>query len=124
MKKKTIIIGIMAIAAILIVWGASTRFGSSTTGQAVKGEGEVKEFNLKAFRFGYTPDKITVKKGDRVRINIENTDTLHGIRIPDLGIADVNKLEFTADKEGEFNWYCTVMCGEKHMEMNGTLIVT
>jgi cytochrome c oxidase subunit 2 len=124
MKKKTIIIGIIAIAALLVIWGASTRFGSSTTGKAVKETEGVKEFNVKAYRFGYTPDKITVQKGDTVRIKVENTDTIHGMRIPDLGINGTESLEFTADKEGEFTWYCNVMCGEKHMVMNGTLIVT
>ena len=57
------------------------------------------------------------------RIKIENTDVLHGIRIPDLKIRGDDIIEFTADKTGEFDWYCTNMCGEEHMQMKGKLIV-
>ena len=68
----------------------------------------------------YSKPSGTSKK---VKINIDNTDTLHGIRIPDLGIRGDETLEFTADKAGEFTWYCTNMCGSGHMQMQGKLIV-
>jgi len=83
----------------------------------------VKEFTVKAFRFGYEPDAITVNKGDLVKLVIDNTDTLHGIRIPDLGVSGNDVIEFTANKTGEFTWYCAVMCGSGHRAMNGTLTV-
>ena len=115
MKKIIIAVFILAMifAGIFIV--------KNLTGNAVNSN--VKEFTVEAFRFGYSPDTITVNKGDKVRIKIENTDTLHGIRIPDLGIRGDEILEFTADKTGEFIWYCTNMCGEGHMQMRGKLIV-
>jgi len=61
---------------------------------------EVKEFTIDAFRFGYNPNTVAVKKGDRVRLSINNTDTKHGIRIPDLGISDNESLEFVVYKSG------------------------
>lgn len=115
--KKLIIVTI--IIAIVI---AGIFIAKSNTGNAIK-ESEIKEFTVKAFRFGYTPDTITVNKGDRVRIIINNTDTLHGIRIPELDLKNNNQIEFTADKTGEFVWYCNNMCGKGHMEMKGKLIV-
>lgn len=117
MKKLIIIIGIIAV---LILSGIF--FMNAKTGNAIK-DAEIKEFTVKAFRFGYTLDTITVNKGDKVKIIINNTDTLHGMRIPDLGIRGDETLEFTADKTGEFDWYCANMCGEKHMQMKGKLIV-
>jgi len=78
---------------------------------------------VKAFKFGYSPDVIEVNKGDKVKIIVENTDALHGMRIPDLGIKGNEVLEFTADKQGEFIWSCNNMCGEGHREMQGKLIV-
>ena len=117
--KKLIIVGIIAI---LILTGVF--FVKFKTGNVVETKDlEVKEFNVKAFRFGYTPDVITVNKGDKVKINIENTDTLHGIRIPELNAKGNEVIEFTADKTGEFTWYCTNMCGEGHKAMSGKLIV-
>ena len=117
MGRKLIVIGIitiMVIAGIFMI--------KSYTGNVVK-ESEIKEFTVKAFRFGYSPDIIEVNKGDKVKITIENTDTLHGMRIPDLSIRGDEILEFTADKQGEFTWYCANMCGKEHMQMQGKLIV-
>jgi len=116
MDKKYVVIGLIIV---LVLAGF---FIKSFTGNSIKEE-SVKEFTVKAFRFGYSPDTITVNQGDKVKINIDNTDTLHGIRIPDLGIRGDETLEFTADKAGEFTWYCTNMCGSGHMQMQGKLIV-
>ncbi|MDO8528529.1 MAG: cupredoxin domain-containing protein [Nanoarchaeota archaeon] len=115
---KKVIIGVFILAIVI----TSIFVVKNFTGNSVKNE-DVKTFNVKAFRFGYSPDLIEVNKGDKVVIEIENTDTLHGIRIPDLGIKGNEVIEFTADKTGEFTWYCTNMCGEGHMQMQGKLIV-
>ena len=97
-------------------------FISFKTGNSVK-DSEAKEFNVKAFKYGYSPDTIKVDEGDKVKINIKNAYVLHGIRIPELDVKGDEVLEFTADKTGEFAWYCTNMCGEGHMQMKGRLIV-
>ena len=84
---------------------------------------ETKEFTIQAIRFGYSPDTISVTKGDKVRLNIDNTDVPHGIRIPELNLQGENSLEFTANQVGQFDWYCLVPCGSGHMQMKGKLIV-
>ncbi len=117
MKKYIVIIGIIIILALAGIFTSKYFTGKVVT------QSDIKEFTVKAFRFGYTPDTITVNKGDRVRIIINNTDTLHGIRIPELDLKNNNQIEFTADKTGEFVWYCNNMCGKGHMEMKGKLIV-
>jgi len=121
-NNKTIIAVI--ILAVIIIGGFFIVKGF--TGKAIDNsitDSGVREFTIKAFRFGYDPNTITVNKGDKVKITIDNIDTLHGIRIPDLGIKGNEVLEFTAEKTGEFIWYCTNMCGEGHREMSGKLIV-
>jgi len=115
---KKLIIGM--IIMLLIIAGI---FFIKSTPEKVIEQSDSKEFTVKAFKYGYSPDLITVNKGDKVRIIIDNTDVLHGIRIPDLAIKGNEILEFTANKEGEFSWYCTNMCGEGHMQMQGKLIV-
>ncbi len=115
MRKITLVIAIVAVALLLAV------FIKTFTGKAVSED--TKEFTIKAFRFGYSPDSIVVNKGDKVIINIDNTDVLHGIRIPELKIKGNDIIEFTANKTGEFRWYCTVMCGKGHSDMSGKLIV-
>lgn len=118
MNKTIVIIGIVAVILISSIFALK-----SFTGNSIKDEGNVKEFKIDAYRFGYSPDIIEVNKGDKIKIIINNTDTLHGIIIPDLNIIGDETLEFTADKKGEFVWYCANMCGGGHMQMQGKLIV-
>ena len=113
----------LIIAGIIIIFIIAGIFVTkSFTGNMIK-DSERREFTINASRFVYEPDTITVNKGDKVRINIENTDTLHGIRIPEFNVKDNKRVEFIADKAGEFTWYCTNMCGAGHMQMQGKLIV-
>lgn len=133
MKKTTYPIIICCIALVIGLISVSLLFSKkqltknknlleTNTTVTVK-ETTLKEFEIGAFRFGYNPDSIKVKKGDRVKITINNSDTLHGIRIPELGLAGNDDLEFTAEKSGQFTWYCNNFCGEDHRQMQGTLIV-
>lgn len=81
------------------------------------------EYTIEAFRFGYKPDTLTVKQGERVTITIVNKDTLHGLRIPDLGVSGETSVTFVADKTGTYKWFCNAFCGSGHRDMSGTLIV-
>ncbi len=119
--NNKLIISIVIILG-LVVTGFLLFKPDFSAGYAVS-QSDAKEFTVNAFRFGYSPDIIEANKGDSIRIIINNTDALHGMRIPDLGIKGNEVLEFTADKTGEFNWYCTNMCGGGHMQMQGKLIV-
>jgi len=78
---------------------------------------------IRAERFEYTPSVIKVKKGERVKIIVDSTDTTHGIVIPDFGVSGLDSVEFTVDKAGTFTFNCPTFCGEGHREMSGTLIV-
>lgn len=121
MKNK---LGVLSTAALIItILIAATLLNiGKNSGASPKSE-EVKEFKINAFRFSYEPNVITVNKNDKVKILINNTDTIHGIRIPDLGISGNDFIEFTAGKSGQFAWYCNTFCGGGHTQMQGTLIV-
>lgn len=131
------------------VAGAATPPATADTGNRVAG---VVEFTIEAFNYGWAPQRIEVRRGDRVRLTIRNNPQRHspGMADPDpnlldhgLGIeafgvdARVPKgtsqvVEFVADQAGEFPMVCTVWCGvgrmadgsrRGHPEMAGTLIV-
>jgi len=85
-------------------------------------ESTVKEFTMTSFyeivddqpKPQYSLKEIAVKKGDLVRIKIIVTKGMHDFKIDELGVyADTKELnkeyvvEFTADKAGEFIYYCT-----------------
>ena len=115
------------IAVVFFIINQNSLTGKATEEGFCSGEGcpldDIKEFNIEAFKFGYNPNLIKVKQGERVRININNLDAIHGIRIPDLDINGENTLEFIAEEKGEFTWYCNNYCGEGHQEMSGKLII-
>ncbi len=96
---------------------------TSTTTTETTSESGVDEFTVKAFRFGYQPETLTVKKGDLVKITIENKDGMHGMKLLAFGVQDMDYVEFTADKAGTYTWYCNNFCGSGHSSMSGTLTV-
>ena len=118
---------ILAIGAILIVFRSLNYYSREKEEVNVQSQNtqtnEVKEFIIQAARFNYSPDVIRAKRGEKIKLTIDNVDTLHGIRIPDLGISGNESLEFVVDKSGEFNWYCNNYCGNDHSRMQGKLIV-
>lgn len=74
-------------------------------------------------------NEIRVKKGEKVNLYAKSLDMGHGISIPDY---DINikfspdqeaQVSFIADKAGEFNFKCSVYCGQGHMNHMGKLIV-
>ncbi len=91
--------------------------------------GEVKEFKITAKQFQFEPAVIEVNKGDKVRLIVTSVDVPHGIAIPEYGInerldpGEPKTIEFTADKQGNFDSFCSVVCGAGHSNMKGKLIV-
>lgn len=90
---------------------------------------EVKEFQMTAKKWDFTPDTITVNEGDTVKLVIESIDVDHGFAISDFGVNErlepgkTVTVEFIADKSGTFTFFCNVFCGSGHSHMEGTLIV-
>ena len=77
------------------------------------------------------PREITVPFGKEVSLYIRNVETVsHGFALPEFDIAvkeikagEVAVVAFTPDKKGRFPFMCTVWCSDRHLEMNGELIV-
>ena len=94
-----------------------------------EGKVTVKEFTVTGKKFSFSPTTLTVQKGDKVKITFKNIDGFHDFKIDEYGIATAQKqspaeevLEFTADKAGSFEYYCSV--GEhRALGMVGTLTV-
>jgi len=84
---------------------------------------------ITAKRFSFTPDEITVKKGQPVTIVLKSLDVDHGLRIRDLGVnvkvkgGQTAEVTFTPDKTGDFVGHCSVFCGSGHGSMKFMLHV-
>ena len=106
--------------------------------------------DFKAAKYGYTPARIIVNRGDKIVIKPTSLDVTHGFDLDgypvelilkqqgvayqkytwedDNGkqVADwdkVSEVEFVADKAGKFTYRCTQVCGNLHPFMTGELIV-
>ncbi len=80
----------------------------------------------------FSPQVVKVPFGQKVKLRVRNIDTvMHGFAIPALGV-DAGEitaghyaiLEFTPEKSGTYDFYCTTWCGEFHLQMRGVLEVT
>ena len=86
---------------------------------------------MRSFNFGFDPPTIEVNAGDKVRIILTTDDISHGLGINEFMVnkrvdpspAEPTIIEFLADKRGEFTFYCSVPCGDGHIDMKGKLIV-
>lgn len=109
--------------------GAASPSETGTQPPAATATPPVKEFRIEASDWQFSPDTITVNRGDRVKITLVNVDVSHGIAIPGYGFdlkaeaGQTASAEFIADKNGTFPFRCNVFCGEGHREMTGTLVV-
>ena len=113
-------------------------------------EAGTRTISLEARKYGYSPSKIVVNKGDTIFIKPTSLDVTHGFVldgyplefiIKQQGIAylkytwkdddgklntdwdKVSEIEFVADKPGKFTFRCTQTCGNLHPFMTGELIV-
>jgi len=107
--------------------GTSTATSTGTTTATT--QGAVKQFTVTAKNFTFAPATLTVNRGDRVRITLQNNEGFHDLVIDEFNartkqIQGVSQdtVEFVADKSGSFEYYCSV--GQhRQMGMVGTLIV-
>jgi len=89
-----------------------------------------REIHITAKKFDFTPDTITLKKGEPVVLVISSQDRNHGFNLRGFGIrADINPggtapIRFTPNKTGRFTFSCDVFCGDGHEDMTGTIVVT
>ena len=126
-----IIILIVLIAGGLFFFGVGKKaeVPVAEIPQIKENTGALKEFFISGKNFSFDPAFITVKKGDRVKINFKNTNGFHDFVIDEYGISTkqanspiTEVLEFTADKIGSFEYYCSVGT-HRSMGMKGILVV-
>ena len=89
----------------------------------------IKEFTVTGQNFSFSPTTINVNKGDKVKITFKNAEGTHDFVIDEfntatkrLKVGEEETIEFTADKSGTFEYYCSVGT-HRAMGMVGSLTV-
>jgi len=92
-------------------------------------ENGIRTIEVKASRYKFEPDPIVVGLGEKVRLVVTSTDVAHGIAISEFDVklsvpaGKTERIEFVANKQGEFHVYCSVYCGPGHGHMHASFIV-
>lgn len=104
--------------------GEPTRTLSATQAPAV----EVAEINVVGNEFSFSPENISVKAGEKVKINFKNSGRApHNLIIEKLGIGtktisggQTDVVEFTVPSSGTYAFFCSVP-GHRSAGMEGSL---
>ena len=89
----------------------------------------IKKIKMYAENWRWIPSVIRVTEGTRVIIDFVSRDASHsfvlkayGLKVP-LPERSERRVEFVADRKGEFRWRCGRPCGDGCPKMNGKLVV-
>jgi len=119
--------------------GSDSKTGKPHVGKTLAGEERIERKGNHVYvystmvRSHINPEHITVNKGDKVTMYITNVeraqDETHGFTIDhhDIHVSAepgrTVQVDFVADIEGVFPYYCTEFCSALHIEMMGYLLV-
>jgi len=73
----------------------------------------------------FTPSTITVKRGQKVTLQIQGVSGTHGFAVPELGInvpvppGQTVTVDLPTDRIGSFPLFCSIPCGQGHVDMRG-----
>jgi len=103
-------------------------FLTVTTASRVHAE-DVPVIEITAKRFAFSPDKITLKKGQTVKLRLHSADVTHGFFLRPLKIDEeipagqTTDVTVTPQVAGTFTTICDHFCGANHGNMNMTIVV-
>ena len=77
---------------------------------------EVRQIVISARNFAFDQEVYTVSKGEKVTILFENAEGYHEAIIEgyDIKLKAGEPVTFVASESGEFDLYCTLVCGPIH----------
>jgi len=84
---------------------------------------------ITAKRFEFSPNQITLKRGETVKLQLKTEDVTHGFFMRALGIdsditpGETTELTLTPQIAGKFTTICDHFCGAGHGNMKMTIVV-
>jgi cytochrome c oxidase subunit II len=118
-RKKIAASGAPMVMALVLILG----FGW----KAYAGSPRVVEITAK--RFGFTPDQVTLKKGELVILRLHSEDVTHGFFMrklkidTDIEAGKTTDVTITPDMPGTYTTICDHFCGANHGNMKMTIVV-
>ena len=124
MSSRTRLFSAAMLLGALLVAGCSR-----PSPAAVSAAADADVVRISAKKFAYIPDRITLKRGKTVTLELTSLDRKHGFLIPDLKLrADVPaggtaRVTLTPEKAGTYPFRCDLFCGGGHDGMTGVIEV-
>jgi cytochrome c oxidase subunit 2 len=120
-RLQYILAALLPLAIVALLALAGPRTAQADSGPRV--------IDITAKRFTFTPNQITLKKGETVKLRLTSEDVTHGFFMRALKIdEDVEpgapkEIVLTPQVVGTFTTICDHFCGANHGNMNMTITV-
>lgn len=117
LKKITLF---AAAFAVLLAMGIAIRARADANAPVIK---------ITAKQFGFTPNLVTLKRGQTVVLELTSEDVTHGFFSKPLGIDEIiapgqpTRVTLTPQTAGKFTTICDHFCGVRHGDMKMTIMV-
>ena len=98
-------------------------------GATPRADAQPRVVNITAKRFQFTPNEVTLKYGETVKLELRSEDVVHGFFMKALGIdteikpGKTTELVLTPKAPGRYTTICDHFCGSGHGNMKMTIIV-
>ena len=99
--------------------------------QAPEPADPTRNIDVKLSRYAFSPERIEVRLGEQVWLNVVSVDGAHGFQVKELGMNALTpargrtvRVELTPKEIGTFQITCSEYCGSGHSRMKAWLIVT
>jgi cytochrome c oxidase subunit 2 len=118
LRRRTLLGGLAAAAL--------ASFGGTFALRSQAGE---RVIQVRAHKFTYEPDEITLKLNEPVTLEFTSADVTMGFNLPDFKVrtdiipGKTSSVRFVPDKAGSFTFHCDIFCGDGHEDMDGTIHV-
>jgi len=117
-SPKTLLFTVLSFSALAALTGAARVRADSTP-----------VIEITAKRFAFSPEKVTLKKGQTVKLRIHSEDVTHGFFLRPLKLDEeipagqTIDVTVTPQEAGTFTTICDHFCGANHGNMNMTIVV-
>jgi cytochrome c oxidase subunit 2 len=114
---------------ILLTGAAATALAGLAGAIAVRAQPAEKVISIRARKFTYEPDEITLKLNEPVVLEFTSADVVMGFRAADFGVrtdifpGHTTRVRLVPDKVGSFVFHCDIFWGDGHEDMDGTIHV-
>lgn len=128
MKAASVITFVAAATGVI---GSALVLALPLVGAQTPEADSIRTIEVKLSRYAFSPERIEVRLGERVWLNVVSLDGTHGFQVKALGLnaraparGKAVAVEFTPKEAGTFQITCSEFCGSGHSRMKAWLIVT